>query len=163
MAVMEVSLPSGYSVDRDSLPSLQGSQMVKRVETKEGDSIVMMYFDEVIHSNFKLNPTKLIRKFSRWPKLKNTVPRYQRTGRTKLPFKNQCQLQSTIIMTRVEELEASTSQSRAHFVTCATQMTAIGLVIRVDDELRAGIKEASLKILQVILGLKWFLLRSCSA
>lgn len=47
MAVMEVSLPSGYSVDRDSLPSLQGSQMVKRVETKEGDSIVMMYFDQV--------------------------------------------------------------------------------------------------------------------
>lgn len=47
MAVMEVSLPSGFTVDPDSLPSLQSSQSVKRVETKDGDTVVMLYFDKV--------------------------------------------------------------------------------------------------------------------
>lgn len=47
MAVMEVSLPSGFSIDSDTLPSLRNSPNVKRVETKEGDTIVMLYFDKV--------------------------------------------------------------------------------------------------------------------
>lgn len=47
MVVMEVSLPSGFTVDRDSLPSLEVSQNVKRVETKNGDTIVILYFDQV--------------------------------------------------------------------------------------------------------------------
>lgn len=49
MAVMEVSLPSGFTVDPDSLPSLQSSQSVKRVETKDGDTVVMLYFDKVAY------------------------------------------------------------------------------------------------------------------
>lgn len=51
MAVMEVSLPSGFVVDVDSLPSLRVSQNVKRVETKEGDTVVMLYFDKVRADN----------------------------------------------------------------------------------------------------------------
>lgn len=47
MAVMEISLPSGFTVDRDSLPSLEVSQNVKRVETKNGDTMVVLYFDKV--------------------------------------------------------------------------------------------------------------------
>lgn len=47
MVVMEVTLPSGYTVDSDALPSLQLSNKVKRVETKDGDSVVMLYFDKV--------------------------------------------------------------------------------------------------------------------
>lgn len=49
MAVMEVSLPSGFTVDRDSLPSLEISSHVKRVETKNGDTMVVLYFDKVYH------------------------------------------------------------------------------------------------------------------
>lgn len=62
---MEVSLPSGFTVDRDSLPSLEVSQNVKRVETKNGDTVVVLYFDKVcrkiyyilyiILNNLKLN------------------------------------------------------------------------------------------------------------
>lgn len=51
MVVMEVSLPSGFTVDRESLPSLEVSQSVKRVETKDGDTIVVLYFDEVWTEN----------------------------------------------------------------------------------------------------------------
>lgn len=47
MAVMEISLPSGFTVDRDSLPSLELSSHVKRVETKNGDTMVVLYFDKV--------------------------------------------------------------------------------------------------------------------
>lgn len=47
MVVMEVTLPSGYTVDNDALPSLQLSNNVKRIETKDGDSVVMLYFDKV--------------------------------------------------------------------------------------------------------------------
>lgn len=52
MVVMEVTLPSGYTVDNDALPSLQLSNNVKRIETKDGDSVVMLYFDKVkVNSN----------------------------------------------------------------------------------------------------------------
>lgn len=47
MAVMEVSFPSGFTVDQDALPSLELSQNVKRVETKNGDTMVVLYFDKV--------------------------------------------------------------------------------------------------------------------
>ncbi|KAG8336218.1 hypothetical protein J6590_049457 [Homalodisca vitripennis] len=52
MAVMEVTLPSGFTVDQDSLPSLQASQNVKRVETKDGDSVVMLYFDKMTREEY---------------------------------------------------------------------------------------------------------------
>ncbi|XP_063245195.1 CD109 antigen-like isoform X2 [Bacillus rossius redtenbacheri] len=47
MAVMEVALPSGFTVDLETLPSLQASENVKRVETKDGDTTVMLYFDKM--------------------------------------------------------------------------------------------------------------------
>ncbi|KAI4464831.1 macroglobulin / complement [Holotrichia oblita] len=43
MAVMEVNLPSGFTVDVDSLPSLEVSQNVQKVETKN-DTTVVLYF-----------------------------------------------------------------------------------------------------------------------
>lgn len=47
MAVMEVSLPSGFTVDRDALPSLEQSQQVRRVETRDQGTVVVLYFDKV--------------------------------------------------------------------------------------------------------------------
>lgn len=52
MAVMEVNLPSGFTVDRDSLPSLEVSQNVKRVETKNGDTMVVLYFDKMVTKEY---------------------------------------------------------------------------------------------------------------
>lgn len=52
MVVMEVTLPSGYTVDNDALPSLKLSNNVKRIETKDGDSVVMLYFDKVNYEFF---------------------------------------------------------------------------------------------------------------
>ncbi|XP_020282986.1 CD109 antigen-like isoform X2 [Pseudomyrmex gracilis] len=52
MAVMEVSLPSGFTVDRDSLPSLEVSSSVKRVETKHGDTMVVLYFDKMVKQEY---------------------------------------------------------------------------------------------------------------
>lgn len=48
MAVMEISLPSGYVMDEDSLPSLRAIKDVKKVETKEGGTGISLYFDKVI-------------------------------------------------------------------------------------------------------------------
>ncbi|XP_050479205.1 thioester-containing protein 1 allele R1-like isoform X2 [Bombus huntii] len=52
MVVMEVSLPSGFTVDKESLPSLEVSQNVKRVETKNGDTVVILYFDEMSRQEY---------------------------------------------------------------------------------------------------------------
>ena len=48
MAVMEISLPSGYVMDDDSLPSLRAIKDIKRVETNEGGTGVSLYFDKVL-------------------------------------------------------------------------------------------------------------------
>lgn len=48
MAVMEVTLPSGYTADPDSIPNLRASPYVQRVETRDGDTVVVLYFDKVI-------------------------------------------------------------------------------------------------------------------
>lgn len=47
MAVMEISLPSGYVMDEDSLPSLRATKVIKKVETKEGGTGISLYFDKV--------------------------------------------------------------------------------------------------------------------
>nr|CAD7424613.1 unnamed protein product [Timema monikensis] len=52
MAVMEVTLPSGFTVDSDSLPSLQVSENVKRVETKDGDTVLLLYFDKMTRQEY---------------------------------------------------------------------------------------------------------------
>ena len=58
MAVMEVALPSGFTIEADALPSLQSSQNVKRVETKEGDTVVVLYFDKVSKPGTVLSNTR---------------------------------------------------------------------------------------------------------
>lgn len=45
MAVMEVDFPSGFTADLDTLPSLEVSEHVKKVETRNGDSTVIVYFE----------------------------------------------------------------------------------------------------------------------
>ncbi|XP_055710660.1 thioester-containing protein 1 allele R1-like isoform X3 [Phlebotomus papatasi] len=47
MAVMEVGFPSGFTADLDTLPSLQMLEKVKKVETKEADTKVVLYFDNL--------------------------------------------------------------------------------------------------------------------
>ncbi|XP_034249704.1 alpha-1-macroglobulin-like isoform X2 [Thrips palmi] len=47
MAVVEVSLPSGFAVDQDALPALKKTADVKRVETKDQDTAVVLYFDKM--------------------------------------------------------------------------------------------------------------------
>jgi CD109 antigen len=47
MAVMEVSLPSGFTFDSDSLTELKATEKVKKIETKEGETIVVIYFDDL--------------------------------------------------------------------------------------------------------------------
>lgn len=47
MAVMEVELPSGYVADVEALPGLRGTKHVKRVDTNNGDTKVIIYFDKV--------------------------------------------------------------------------------------------------------------------
>ncbi|XP_031630826.1 CD109 antigen-like isoform X2 [Contarinia nasturtii] len=47
MAVMEVQFPSGFTADLDTLPSLEVSENVMKVETKNGDTIVVIYFDHL--------------------------------------------------------------------------------------------------------------------
>ncbi|XP_054716193.1 CD109 antigen-like [Uloborus diversus] len=47
MAVMEVSLPSGYVADVDALPSILQIPKVKRVETQLQDTGVVIYFDRL--------------------------------------------------------------------------------------------------------------------
>ncbi|XP_068218547.1 LOW QUALITY PROTEIN: CD109 antigen-like [Palaemon carinicauda] len=47
MAVMDVSLPSGYIVDNDLIPGLYDYTGVKLVEKKEDDSGVLVYFDQL--------------------------------------------------------------------------------------------------------------------
>lgn len=47
MAVMEVELPSGFTADSESIPNLLVSPNVKKVETKNGDTTIIVYFDHI--------------------------------------------------------------------------------------------------------------------
>ncbi|GIY59393.1 CD109 antigen [Caerostris extrusa] len=47
MAVMEVSLPSGFQADTETLPLIKKLQKIKRVETQDGDTNVVIYFDRI--------------------------------------------------------------------------------------------------------------------
>ncbi|KAJ8965945.1 hypothetical protein NQ317_008000, partial [Molorchus minor] len=52
MAVMEVSLPSGFTADRDSLPSLEVSQNVQKVETRNGLTKIILYFNNITRGEY---------------------------------------------------------------------------------------------------------------
>lgn len=47
MAVMEVEFPSGFTADLDTLPSLEVSENVKKVETANADTKIIVYFDHL--------------------------------------------------------------------------------------------------------------------
>ncbi|CAG9811984.1 unnamed protein product [Chironomus riparius] len=47
MAIMEVTLPSGFTFDNDHLTELMTTEKVKKVETKDGDTVIMVYFDDI--------------------------------------------------------------------------------------------------------------------
>ncbi len=47
MAVMEVELPSGYVADVEALPSITRAKEIKRIDTANGDTNVVIYFDRV--------------------------------------------------------------------------------------------------------------------
>lgn len=47
MAVLEVELPSGYTYEKDLLDSLLKVENVKKFETKNGDTTVVVYFDSL--------------------------------------------------------------------------------------------------------------------
>jgi hypothetical protein len=56
MAVMEVELPSGYVADVEALPSITRAKEIKRIDTANGDTNVVIYFDRVslIYSIYQL-------------------------------------------------------------------------------------------------------------
>ena len=47
MAVMEIYMPSGFTVNTDSIPALYTYDGVKNVETYRGDTKVVVYFDTI--------------------------------------------------------------------------------------------------------------------
>lgn len=48
MAVMEISLPSGYITHIDNLAAIQNDPRVQRVETKNDDTIIVIYFERLV-------------------------------------------------------------------------------------------------------------------
>lgn len=52
LAVMEVNLPSGFTADRDSLPSLEVSQNVQKVETSHELTKVILYFNNLTREEY---------------------------------------------------------------------------------------------------------------
>lgn len=49
MIVMEVTLPSGYVIDSQTITDLKSAdQNVKKVELKNGETVVVIYFDNLI-------------------------------------------------------------------------------------------------------------------
>lgn len=45
MAIMEVYLPSGFTADADKFDAIRGAKPVQRVETKNSDTAIIIYFD----------------------------------------------------------------------------------------------------------------------
>ncbi|XP_033156919.1 CD109 antigen isoform X2 [Drosophila mauritiana] len=56
MAVMEIALPSGFVGDAESLGKIQAVDRVKRVETKNSDSTVVVYFDSLTPGDVRCLP-----------------------------------------------------------------------------------------------------------
>ncbi|XP_016940135.3 CD109 antigen isoform X6 [Drosophila suzukii] len=58
MAVMEIALPSGFVGDADSLGKIEAVDRVKRVETKNSDSTVIVYFDSLTPGDVRCLPVE---------------------------------------------------------------------------------------------------------
>ncbi|XP_075152783.1 CD109 antigen-like isoform X4 [Haematobia irritans] len=48
MAVMEISLPSGYTADHDDFDKIRQSPQVQRIETKNSETVIIVYFDSLM-------------------------------------------------------------------------------------------------------------------
>ncbi|XP_070500619.1 thioester-containing protein 1 allele R1-like [Chironomus tepperi] len=73
MAIMEVTLPSGFAFETGNTNELLKTEKVKRVETKHADTVMMVYFDDIdsnevcpefkafrIHSVAKQKPASVV-------------------------------------------------------------------------------------------------------
>ena len=47
MAVMEIYLPSGYTADSEKFEQIRSANEVQRIETKNSDSAIIIYFDSL--------------------------------------------------------------------------------------------------------------------
>ncbi|XP_005179179.1 alpha-2-macroglobulin isoform X3 [Musca domestica] len=47
MAVMEISLPSGFTADSDSFDKIRNANQVQRVETKNSETVIIVYFESL--------------------------------------------------------------------------------------------------------------------
>ncbi|KAH8335883.1 hypothetical protein KR074_001015 [Drosophila pseudoananassae] len=56
MAILEVSLPSGYTADEESFKEIREIERVRLVETKNGDSVVVVYFENLEKNQKKWIP-----------------------------------------------------------------------------------------------------------
>ncbi|XP_033150802.1 murinoglobulin-1 isoform X2 [Drosophila busckii] len=56
MAILEVTLPSGYTADEESFPNIQEIERVRLVETKNDDSVVVIYFESLPKGELKCLP-----------------------------------------------------------------------------------------------------------
>ncbi|EDW55785.1 GM17367 [Drosophila sechellia] len=61
MAVMEVSLPSGYSSDKSSFKRIRDVEGVGSVDTKNEDSVVIVYFESLARNESKCIPVEAYR------------------------------------------------------------------------------------------------------
>ncbi|XP_037958039.1 alpha-1-inhibitor 3-like isoform X2 [Teleopsis dalmanni] len=61
MVVMEVNLPSGYTALAESFDKIKNVPNVKRVETKNGDTVVVVYIDSLKATDVKTLPIEAIK------------------------------------------------------------------------------------------------------
>lgn len=55
MAVMEVTMPSGYIVEREALNDLpEKIEAIKRTETRNGETIAVIYFENIGKEELKI-------------------------------------------------------------------------------------------------------------
>lgn len=47
MAVMEIYLPSGYTADSEKFEQIRSAKEVQRIETKNSDTAIIIYFDSI--------------------------------------------------------------------------------------------------------------------
>ncbi|XP_001992839.2 CD109 antigen isoform X1 [Drosophila grimshawi] len=64
MAILEVSLPSGFTVDEDSFKEIQAVKGVRLVETKNDDSMVVIYFESLAKGEVTCLPIEALKTHS---------------------------------------------------------------------------------------------------
>ena len=131
MAVMEVTLPSGFTIDKDSLPALRRYKGVKRVDSMSGDTKV------IIARILPFQTKKPHPSCCRWCYISKAlvgqkfVLRYLPTERIESSSRNQHTFWFMITMIRVEELDLFTKLIRVLNVTL--EMTVTLKIVEIDQ------------------------------